>query len=57
MPPLRASPTFARFSRTEAIKHIDFYDMLKQKLDLPVFCLPDGTVTDNLRQTFKAFLS
>lgn len=43
-------------SRTEAIKHIDFYDMLKQKLDLPVFCLPDGTVTEHLRQTFKAFL-
>lgn len=43
-------------SRTEAIKDIDFYDMLKQKLDLPVFCLPDGTVTENLRQTFKAFL-
>jgi integrase len=43
-------------SCTEAIKHIDFYDMLKQKLDLPVFCLPDGTVTEHLRQTFKAFL-
>jgi integrase len=44
-------------SRTEAIKDIEFYAMLKQKLDLPVFCLPDGTVTDNLRQTFKAFLT
>ncbi|MDQ2091166.1 tyrosine-type recombinase/integrase [Marimonas arenosa] len=43
-------------SRTEAIKDIDFYEMLKQKLDLPVFCLPDGTVTEHLRQTFKAFL-
>ena len=43
-------------ARTEAIKDIDFYEMLKQKLDLPVFCLPDGTVTENLRQTFKAFL-
>jgi integrase len=43
-------------SRTDAIKDIDFYDMLKQKLDLPVFCLPDGTVTEHLRQTFKAFL-
>ena len=30
--------------------------MLRQKLDLPVFCLPDGTVTENLRQTFKVFL-
>lgn len=43
-------------SRTDAIKDIDFYEMLKQKLDLPVFCLPDGTVTEHLRQTFKAFL-
>lgn len=43
--------------RTDAIKNIPFEQMLKQKLDLPVFCLPDGTVTDNLRQTFKAFLT
>ncbi len=43
-------------SRTDAIKNIPFYDMLKQKVDLPVFCLPDGTVTEHLRQTFKAFL-
>lgn len=43
-------------SRTHAIKGMDFYDVLKQKLDLPVFCLPDGTVTEHLRQTFKAFL-
>lgn len=43
-------------SRTNAIKDIPFEKMLKQKLDLPVFCLPDGTVTDNLRQTFKVFL-
>ncbi|GAB5431041.1 MAG: site-specific integrase [Epibacterium sp.] len=43
-------------SRTDAIKDIDFYEMLQQKLDLPVFCLPDGTVTEHLRQTFKAFL-
>ncbi|WP_375698434.1 tyrosine-type recombinase/integrase [Pseudophaeobacter sp. TrK17] len=43
-------------SRTDAIKNIPFYDVLKRKLDLPVFCLPDGTTTNNLRQTFKAFL-
>lgn len=42
--------------RTDAIKNIPFYDMINRKLDLPVFCLPDGTVTENLRQTFKAFL-
>ncbi|WP_445809676.1 site-specific integrase [Yoonia sp.] len=44
-------------SRTDAIKHIPFEVMLKQKLDLPVFCLPDGSVTEHLRQTFKAFLT
>ena len=44
-------------SRTDAIKHIPFDVMLKQKLDLPVFCLPDGSVTEHLRQTFKAFLT
>jgi integrase len=43
-------------ARTDAIKHIPFDIMIKQKLDLPVFCLPDGSVTEHLRQTFKAFL-
>lgn len=43
-------------ARTDAIKGMDFYAMLKQKLDLPVFCLPNGSVTEHLRQTFKAFL-
>jgi integrase len=43
-------------ARTDTIKHTPFDVMLKQKLDLPVFCLPDGSVTEHLRQTFKAFL-
>ena len=43
-------------SRTHSIQSIPFYEMLKRKLDLPVFCLPDGTVTNNLRQTFEDFL-
>ena len=43
-------------ARTDAIKHQPFDVMLKTKMDLPVFCLPDGTVTEHLRQTFKAFL-
>jgi integrase len=43
-------------ARTEAINHMPFDVMLKQKLDLPVFCLPNGSVTEHLRQTFKAFL-
>ena len=30
--------------------------MLKQRLDLPVFALPDGTVSKNLDQTFRRFL-
>lgn len=43
-------------SRTDAIKHLSFTELLKANVDLPVFCLPDGTVTDNLRATFRAFL-
>ncbi len=43
-------------SRTHAIQSTPFAQMLKQKLDVPVFSLPDSTVTENLRQTFKVFL-
>jgi integrase len=41
----------------DAIKNMPFDVMLKKKMDLPVFCLPDGSVTEHLRQTFKAFLT
>ena len=43
-------------ARTDTIKNTPFEDVLKQRLDLPVFCLPDGTVSRNLDQTFKRFL-
>lgn len=43
-------------ARTTAIADTDFEVMLKQRLDLPVFALPDGTVSRNLDQTFKRFL-
>jgi integrase len=43
-------------ARTKAIAEIDFEVMLKQRLDLPVFALPDGTVSKNLNQTFRRFL-
>ncbi|MCZ8172995.1 MAG: hypothetical protein O9272_14775 [Brevundimonas sp.] len=33
-----------------------FEQLLKAKVNKPVFSLSDGTVTKNLRQTFKAFL-
>jgi integrase len=42
--------------RCEDINHLSFEELLKSKCDLPVFRLSDGTVTDNLRQTFKVFL-
>ncbi len=42
--------------RCEDINHMSFEDLLKAKLNKPVFRLSDGTVTKNLRQTFKAFL-
>jgi len=44
-------------ARTVAIQSTAFEDMLKKRLDLPVFCLPDGTVSKNLDQTFKRFLT
>lgn len=40
--------------RTEALKDLTWEETLQQ--DLPVFALPDGTVTNNLRQTFKKLL-
>lgn len=43
-------------ARTDTIRDTTFEDMLKQRLDLPVFALPDGTVSKNLDQTFKRFL-
>jgi integrase len=43
--------------RSEDIKHIPFEQLLKNKVDLPVFRLPDGTVSKNLHQTFRAFVT
>ena len=43
--------------RSEDIKHIPFEDLLKQQLDLPVFRLPDGTVSKNIHQTFRKFVT
>ena len=42
--------------RSEDIKHLEFEELLKQRLDLPVFRLRDGTVTNALHQTFRNFL-
>ena len=39
------------YQRTDAIKHMTFSELLNSNSELPVFCLPDGTVTDNLRAT------
>ncbi len=43
--------------RTVAIKQLTFAQLLASNSDIPVFCLPDGTATDNLRATFKSFLT
>ncbi|OJI95024.1 site-specific recombinase XerD [Planktotalea frisia] len=43
--------------RSEDIRHIQFEDLLKQRVDLPVFRLPDGTVSKNIHQTFRKFLT
>ena len=39
------------------VRHIPFEDLLKQRVDLPVFRLPDGTVSKNIHQTFRKFLT
>jgi integrase len=44
-------------ARSKDIARIPFEQLLKQRLDLPVFRLPDGTVTNNLHQTFRAFVT
>ena len=43
--------------RSEDIRHIPFEDLLKQRLDLPEFRLPDGTVSKNIHQTFRKFVT
>ena len=43
--------------RSDDIKHIPFEDLLKQRIDLPVFRLPDGTVSKNIHQTFRKFVT
>ena len=42
---------------SEDIRNIPFEDLLKQRLDLPVFRLPDGTVSKNIHQTFRKFVT
>ncbi|GAB5510407.1 MAG: hypothetical protein Rhims3KO_18080 [Hyphomicrobiales bacterium] len=43
-------------SRSPDIADLPFEDLLKAQLDLPVFRLPDGTVTKNLHQTFRVLM-
>jgi len=43
--------------RSEDTRHIPFEDLLKQRIDLPVFRLPDGTVSKNIHQTFRKFVT
>lgn len=43
-------------SRCADISGMSFETLLKAKLDKPVFRLPDGTTTPNLRQTFRILM-
>ena len=43
-------------SRCPDIADMSFEQLIKSKLDVPVFRLPDGTASANLRQTFKIFM-
>ena len=42
--------------RSEDLNHMSFEQLLKERVDLPVFRLPDGTVGKNIHQTFRAFM-
>jgi integrase len=42
--------------RCDDISNLTFEQLLAKKLDLPVFRLGDGTVTNHLRQPFKKFM-
>jgi len=43
-------------SRSPDIADMTFEELLKAQVDKPVFRLPDGTVTKNLRQTFRLLM-
>lgn len=43
-------------SRCPDIADMTFEELIRAQLDLPVFRLPDGTVSKNLRQTFKLLM-
>lgn len=43
-------------SRSPDIASLSFEELMKKRVDEPVFRLPDGTVTKNLRQTFKKLM-
>ena len=43
-------------SRSPDIADMTFEELIRAQLDLPVFRLPDGTVSKNLRQTFKLLM-
>jgi integrase len=43
-------------SRCPDIANMSFEALLKKQVDEPVFRLPDGTVTENLRQPFKKLM-
>ena len=43
-------------SRCPDIAHLSFEQLIKSKRDEPVFRLPDGTASANLRQTFRILM-
>ena len=43
-------------ARSDDIKQMQFEQLLNDRVNLPVFRLRDGTVSQNIHQTFRAFL-
>jgi integrase len=42
--------------RCPDISDVSFEELIKKRVDLPIFRLPDGTASQNLRQTFKRLM-
>ena len=42
--------------RCPDVADVSFEELIKKRVDLPVFRLPDGTASQNLRQTFKRLM-
>ena len=55
MPTIGPAISYAAMPNQVSFRY--FEQLLKERVDLPVFRLPDGTVSKNIHQTFPAFMN